>query len=369
MTYVVATKRGRSPARRRPQRVVKVHAHVAHGDRQHEGHARHVRRAGIAVGRESNDGAAVAQSTRRRIVRACREICSGQERRDGLRRAEPIDVVVTEVRTVIHARGVQFDRQRDAAGRPELIAVHSKLQSGRLRGGQNCARLVDVEGTPVAKHVGPLRLRCADFEHRPSYEVHVRFAVVDVFRRHDVGAQKRHFIAELVRDIDESRLAVEGERVAGLDLDGRHATGAKFTKTFLGRSAQFVTRRGARRRDGARNAASVVRCAVHASLELLGTLAGENQMRVRIDEAGYYGRVVGVDHLVSGGRLGVRPHPENPFVVKYQRGVVKPTRDTDTEERIVRRQLTDVLDDPRGHYCSRIGMRTPRSSAVCSAIS
>ena len=118
------------------------------------------------------------------------------------------------------------------------------------------------------------------------------------------------------------------------------------------------------------DAAPVVVRAVHACFELIGAFAGEDEVRVRVDEAGDDGRVLRVDQLVGGRRVARSLRPTgHTVIVDHHRGVVESTDGPVAERRIVRRQFTDVRDDASGHHPSRIGMRTPRSSAVCSAIS
>ena len=118
VTDVLAAECQRSPARRTPQGLVEIHAHVAHGDRQHEAHAGHVGGPRVAVRRHGDDAPTIEQSSRRRVVGARREIGTGQQRRHGRRRLELLDVVVAQVRAVIDTRRVEVDRQCDAAVGP-----------------------------------------------------------------------------------------------------------------------------------------------------------------------------------------------------------------------------------------------------------
>ncbi len=273
------------------------------------------------------------------------------------------------MRAVIDARGVHLDRERDAARLAELIAVHAKPKAGRPRTRQDRARLIDVEGAAVTEDVGPLGLRRAGIEHRTAHHLDVGAAVVCVLRRHDVGAEERDLVAEDVGDVDESRLAVNVERVARLDLDGGDAAGAQFAETLIRCATKFLTRRRTRGVDGSRDAAPVVRDTSHARLELIGPLAGEDQVRMRVDEAGYDRAVLRVDPLVRRRGVRVRTDPEHDVVVDHHCRIQEPAGRSLAQRRIVRRQFTDVLNDPSRHHPSCIGIRTPRSSAVCSASS
>ena len=113
----------------------------------------------------------------------------------------------------------------------------------------------------------------------------------------------------------------------------------------------------------------------HARGELGGALACEDEVRVAVHETGHHGPPAHIDALVSSGRPPRYTHPRDPPVLDHERGVTQdPQRAAVTERRVVGDQFADVGDERRGHdvgssalALSRIGMRTPRSSATSSA--
>ena len=96
---------------------------------------------------------------------------------------------------------------------------------------------------------------------------------------------------EPVGDLDEPQLRLEVEAVAGLRLDRRDAVGQHLVEPAPAVGEQLALRRGARGRDRRQDPAAgredvEVRRAALAQDELVLARAGEQQVGVRIDEAG-----------------------------------------------------------------------------------
>ena len=89
------------------------------------------------------------------------------------------------------------------------------------------------------------------------------------------------------------------EAVPRLDLDGGGSGPVSLGESQLDESLQLGGAGGPGRLGSDPDAAAVVGLAGHAAGELLGAVAGENQVRVRVDEAGENARTLSVDSFVG----------------------------------------------------------------------
>src|SRR5699024_12652950 len=64
-----------------------------------------------------------------------------------------------EVVDVVHARGAELRRERDAPGTAQLVAVHAQAETGGGAGAQHPLRLFGVEGALFAEDVDPAYVR------------------------------------------------------------------------------------------------------------------------------------------------------------------------------------------------------------------
>ena len=128
---------------------------------------------------------------------------------------------------------------------------------------------------------------------RSTYSV----AAIGVLGRHDVRAEEGHLRRHLGGEPREPRLVVDGEPVAGLDLERRRALGAQLGDEPGEAGAQLVVGRGAGRGHRPPYAARGIRRARHARLELVGAVAAEDEVGVAVDEARDDGPAAGVDDL------------------------------------------------------------------------
>src|SRR3546814_20796200 len=92
-------------------------------------------------------------------------------------------------------------------------------------------------------------------------------------------------------DLQHLHLVLEGQAVAGLDLDGGHALGREVAQAGQGGGVECVHARLAGLLDGVADAAAgardlVVGGAGQAKLEIAGPVAAVDQMRGAVDEAG-----------------------------------------------------------------------------------
>ena len=216
--------------------------------------------------------------------------------------------------------GGRARRHRDlhAGTGPELVRVHPGQEPGRTARGQDRGGLAGVERTPLAEHVDPAGVRRARTQHRAADQVQVAGPVAVVLGRHDVRPQERDFGRDLRRQRHRACLVGHGEPVAGLALQRGRALGEHLLGEPGQVRAQHLVRGGPGGRDRAADPAGLVRRAGHPRGELRAALPGEDQVRVRVDEAGQDRPAAAVDDLVRGRRLPGRAGPGDPAVVDDQ---------------------------------------------------
>ena len=195
----------------------------------------------------------------------------------------------------------------------------------------------------------------------------------------------------------ETLLVDDAQAVARLDLEGRGALGVQLGHECRETSAQLVVGRGPRRRHGRSDAARGISLPRHARGELVGAVAAEHEVRVRVDEPRDHRAAAGVDDLDVGvpdaamlvalapvlalvapsevlGRVGGRADPRDAPVFDEHGGVA------DDAERpafavargVVRHQFADARDQHPScgravAHASSIGTRRPRSRATSTA--
>ena len=162
--------------------------------------------------------------------------------------------------------------------------------------------------------------------------------------------------------------------VAALRLDRGRAERAHLGDAATGARAQLRVAGSARRGDRCRDAAAGVGLAGHARGELGRAVAREDEVRVAVDEARDDAATRRVDARVGRGRASGCADPRDASVVDDERGVVKHSeRRSVAQRRFACHELGDVGDERGGHWPapapspSRIGIRTPRSSATSTA--
>ena len=230
---------------------------------------------------------------------------------------------VGEVGAVVDAGRAELDRELDAGAVAELVAVDPQPEP-RARPASSTARASSSvkacaecgsQKTSTQRACG-----AAAVEHRPGHQVEVCRSVAGVLGRHDVRAQEGRLGGELARDPQRPRLVLDGEAVATLDLDGRRALGAHLGDAGRHEPAQrgVVSRPG--RGDGHPDPATVVGRAGHPRGELRAPVAGEDQVRVRVDEPRHHRAALDVDPVVGGGAPAAAPsHDDIPVLARRRR--------------------------------------------------
>ena len=266
---------------------------------------------------------------------------------------------------MVDGRGAQFHPQPDAWPGGELVRVDANAQPGPPAGVEDRPGLFGVEGPDLAERVDPARVGGARRDHLLDDEVHVVVDPSRELRRRHVGGEQRGLRGVGVREPHGPLLVAHGLPVARLHLERRRALASVFGGEPGEMGVQFVVGRRPRRRDRGPDPARLVGPAGHAGRELLGPVAGEDEVTVRLDEPGQDGAPGGVPDLVA--RLGARarPDPDDPAVPDDDGRVPDDPEGALADGGIVRDQLADAVDE-QGHQGS-MGMWTPRSRATSRA--
>ena len=217
---VVAEQGAGTAVRRGVHRLGRGHPHLADRQRDAQRHRAGEARARVAVAGQRHRDAGVEQPPRVRVGLPRRELHPGQQRGDRPRVAERVDVRVGQVGAVVDRGQPELGGEQHAGARAELAGVQPALQAVRRPGPEHRAGLVDVEGTLLAEGVDPARVRRRGLEHRAGHQLDVAGRVIGVLGRDDVRAEERGLVGELPRHCQAARLVVDGQPVAGLDLDG-----------------------------------------------------------------------------------------------------------------------------------------------------
>ena len=202
---------------------------------------------------------------------------------------------------------------------PSWLAWIRGSRPAAAAGRQNRAGLVGVEGAALAERVDPARVRRACLEHRPAHERDVGRRVVGQLGWHHVRAQEGRLRGQRPRDRQRPCLVGDREPVAALDLDGRRALAQHLRHQRPGPGRQLLVGRRSGRLDRRTDATGGVRAARHPGLELRAAVAGEDQVGVRVDEAGHHRAPADV-HRRVGRRRPQPPDPPRPPARPRRRG-------------------------------------------------
>lgn len=226
------------------------------------------------------------------------EPCGGQR----------VEVIVGQKCAMIHACRAQFACDACPRARSELRAVHADAEAALPGGSQHRAGFVAVEsvgGMRLAENIRPAGVAFTHYrvQHRPAYQAHVVVAVAEVRR----GAAGAGIMSSLRRPVflgnrmpaEESNLGRESgghaqqfgfvrhvETVAAFDLHRGGALRPGFAQQCKRTVCQHVFAGRAGGVHRAQDAAAVILLAAHARLELIATVAAEDQMRMRVHETG-----------------------------------------------------------------------------------
>jgi|GEM_PF-6108329 len=319
-----------------------VHRHATQGFFRREaeqgaGHAEHQQRrergrgARVVIGGDGDRHAGRTQRGHRRQLRFAQEIeRAGQQHGDAAGTRHGCDAGIAHMLEVLARKCAELGRQHGTARVAQLLGMQLHRQAQRTRELEYASRLRRREGDAFAKGIDGIdEALCMQARQPRAHRVDVVVGTAGVFRRQRVSREargsdrERQRLAELARDSQAARFVLGAEPVARLDLERGHAFAHECKRSAAGRCEQRFVAGGTRGRDGRANTATGTRDvfvarAFEALLELGRALAGIDQVRVAVDEAGRDERTAEVDLGVDmrGCRqvgLGADPRDRLPF--------------------------------------------------------
>ena len=202
--------------------------------------------------------------------------------------------------------------------RAELVGVDARFQAGALSRDQNPLRLVGGEDAGLAEDVAPFGQPRGGHrgDHLVDDEIDVACAAGSVFDGYLVRAHEGRGDVDGMRLVESSndaqhfQLSLDVQPVTALDFARRRAAGEHAIEPGTCLRGQLVFGCGPRRGHGRDDAAAAlgdagVTLPGKPAAELRPPVAGEDGVRVGVDEAGEDGPLTGVDDArVAGNRDG-----------------------------------------------------------------
>ena len=243
---------------------------------------------------------------------------------------------------MVGAGRAQLDRELNSRSGSELIGVHPHSELMGDPGLQHRAALIGVEGSPLAERVDPAGVRRARRQHVAGDEVEVLGAVGA--RRDDMCPEERGLRRQLAPEAQGLLLVLDVETVSGLALERRDAGFEVLGSQARKVAAQAGLPRTSGGRDRRGDSSGGIRFTAHSSGEFGGTVAGEDEVRVRVDQTGDDRTSTEIHTLVGIRCRGAAADPGHQRAIQDHRG------GADLAELPVgRRELTDAGEQRRAH--------------------
>ena len=227
----------------------------------------------------------------------------------------------------------------------ELVAVEAEAKPGRTARLEDRTRLVCVERTRFTKGIHPFGVRLCRVEHLVADQVDVVVGAACELCGQEVGSEERRLGGVPPGDLDAPGFVNHVEAVSRLDLDRGGPGTVCLGQSLANQAVESISRHGSSGVGGDTNSSAVIRLTSHTCGELFGTVTGENQMGVRVDEPGQRARTVGVDPVV--GKCASGPDVFDHPVDDHDRCVVDDAERTSAERRVVGDQRPNVVDRER----------------------
>ena len=243
--------------------------------------------------------------------------------------------------------GAHLDREANARSERELVGVHPETESAPAPGPEDLPGGVGTEGTFFTKDVTPACPRGAGVKHGAGDEGDVFVLPPLVLGRHDMSPEIRDLFHRLPRHLEASRLVLDREAVARLRLERRRALSFGFPCQPRGCLAQRCLRGRAGGRDRGEYPAGRVPLPRHPRRELLDTVAGEDDVGVRVNEARDHAPACRVEDLVGSGRSPRRSDPGHGAVVDHEVDVAERAQHAPAELGPVGHEQPDPADEQR----------------------
>ncbi len=249
--------------------------------------------------------------------------------------------------------------------------MHAQAEPRLATGEEDGAGLVlgeRIRAVRFAEDVDPAGVCGGLGEHRSGDQVHVVAPTGAVVRRDDVAAQEGDLVGHLAGEAQQPGLVGEGQPVARLDLDDSGSLGVHLVDPGAEQRAELVVGCGPSRGHRAGDPAAVVCRAAHPGVELGAAVAGEDQMRVAVDEGGDDRATVEVVPPVGDWRVAGRAaHPEHRVVGAEDQGGVVQGSEGVLGVRMLgvhRGQLADAGDEGGRHRSTRSASNASRNSGA-----
>ena len=206
-------------------------------------------------------------------------------------------------------------------------------------------------------------------QHRAAHQVHVAGHVAGELRRHHVRAEVGDLRGDLGGQRDPAGLVGHGEAVAGLALEGGRAL-ARASRPPAGpgwRAGRRRTRPGSPP-PWCRMPPAWYGRPGHPGRELGAALAGEDQVRVRVDEPGQHRPAAGVDHRSAAGARAAGPvQATGPSVMTRAASAI--AAKTPQSGSFVTSSPTFVITPPGSGSSSQNAPRSDSSAAIRRTLS
>jgi len=341
-TDVVALQRRRAAHRHRLDGFVDGHAHLPDRNRDAERVRRGVAGTRVAVGRDRDGRAGIDEPAGVQVRLLGGEVGGRQQRGHRVATGQCLDVVVAQMRAMVHRRAAALDGELYPATGAQLVPVQAKAEPGGAARLEHRPTLVDIERADFAEGVDPLRMRRRGGEHLATHEVDVVVGTTGKLARQQVRAEEGRLHRVRFGDPEGANLVDHVQSVARLDLDRGRAGPVRLVQSHSHEAIERLGRHGTSGVGGDSYPAAVVGLPGHAGGELLGPVAGEHQMRVGVDEAGEDGSALGVDSIIGHGSC--RTDRKHTIIVEDDRRILDDSERTSAERRIVGDETADVVD-------------------------
>lgn len=245
-----------------------------------------------------------------------KKIGPGQEYRDGTGGCERPHAVFRSTFEMIGGERPEAGGECGGAGLHDLVGMYFERKPERRRHLEHARRFLRRERDRVAEDIDRVgKFFCRDArQHDVANQFEISRAPPGVFRRHDVSSQIRRTdrypdrLFQASRDREHAQLRRDVEAVPRFNFDGRRPARDQRAQAAFGASEQARLVRRARHGYGMRDAALAVRSrnvsvTGRTAFEIRHPLTAEDEMRVRLDEAGRHPTAAHVDDATRE-RLG-----------------------------------------------------------------
>ena len=284
-----------------------VHVDAGQGEGQGDGAGEAT--AGIEVGGQGHGATGVYHLPSPGVGFAQGEGGQGQEGGYRVPFGQGADAFVGGVEQVVGGHGTQFGGQFRSTQGNNLVGVQLQAEPHVAGGGEQAARLLDGEDPFLAEHVAELgqAVRLHLGHYFADEEIHILVRASLIFFGYGVCAEEGGddvhaavlVVVQAAHHLELQQFRFLVQSVAALALHGGDAHLRHAFQQVFGTGAQLDVVAGAGGPDGADDASAAahdvhVAVSPQAPAELLGPFSAEDEVRVRVHEAGQHAAASGV---------------------------------------------------------------------------